>query len=231
MDDPTGRQHLLSIPYSASGGGPHTGVSQLRWLSPGRLIFLGESVIRSSPCLGCEMDTVRSGLGVVIMDVDQSPISPVQVPSTDYASGVSPGTTEDEIYYTLGGDTRVYRRILSSGEVAVAHDFGAGGIARDVHVVGSRLAAVVGGRVAFGIDPVHGPTQWDSGGTLRVVNIQNGTEQTLTGPGLFRRPQLSPSGTAIVAEVYPLIVTVDTVTQDTVVVVGRDSDLYLYQQP
>jgi hypothetical protein len=85
--------------------------------------------------------------------------------------------------------------------------------------------------VAFGTDPVHGPPQWDSGGTVRVVNLGDGTDQTLTGPGVFRRPQLSPSGTAIVAEVYPLLVTIDPVTGSQDTTVGRDSDLYLYQQP
>jgi hypothetical protein len=84
---------------------------------------------------------------------------PAAVPGTDLASGVSPGASADEVFYTIGGDTRVFHRVLSSGEVSVAHDFGAAGIARDVHVVGRRLVAVVGGHVAFGVDPVLGPTQ------------------------------------------------------------------------
>ncbi|MBA3553545.1 MAG: hypothetical protein H0W29_02120, partial [Gemmatimonadales bacterium] len=43
--------------------------------------------------------------------------------------------------YTLAGDSRVYRHTLSSDLVQVTHDFGAAGIARDVHLVGNRLAA------------------------------------------------------------------------------------------
>src|SRR5437879_277497 len=66
------------------------------------------------------------------------------IPGTRFASSVAAGESADIIYYTLGGDSRVYRRVLSSGSVSVAHDFG-GGIARDVQVVGSRLIAVVGG--------------------------------------------------------------------------------------
>jgi hypothetical protein len=140
---------------------------------------------------------------------------------------VSAGSGEDELYYTLGGDARIYRQELSSGAVSVVHDFGSAGIARDVHVVGNRLAAVVGGRVAFAIDSAIGPTQWDSGGELHVVSLQDGTDMTVPGPGLFRRPQLSPSGAQIVAEVYPLII--DPVTRDTTV--GRAGDLYLFGQP
>ena len=105
---------------------------------------------------------------------------------------MSAGGNADEIYYTLSGDSRVFRQTLSTGAVTVVHDFGAAGIARDVHVVGNRMAAVVGGRVAYGIHPSFGPTQWDSGGVLHVVDLPSGTDATLDGPGLFRRPQVSP---------------------------------------
>jgi hypothetical protein len=69
--------------------------------------------------------------------------------------------------------------------------------------------------------------QWDSGGALHVVNLQDGSDVNLDGPGLFRRPRLSPSADAIVAEVYPLII--NPVTNDTTV--SRDGDLYLFGQP
>jgi hypothetical protein len=173
------------------------------------------------------MDTIRTGQDAVWLAVDGTPASPQVIAGTEDASGVSPGSNEDEVYYTLGGQSRVFRQSLTSGAALVVHDFGAAGIARDVHVVGSRMTAVVGGRVAFGVDPSIGPTQWDSGGTLHLVNLQDGSDVTLDGPGLFRRPQISPSGNAIVAEVYPLII--DPVTNDTTV--SRDGDLYLFGQP
>jgi hypothetical protein len=225
--DPTTRRSLLSIPYTIPGGRLHEGISQLRWLGANRLLYLGQAVVVQHPCPLCDLDTLRTGQDAVWLTVDGVGTSPQVIAGTNYASGVSPGSSGDEVYYTLGGDTRVYRQTLSSGAVSTTHDFGPAGFARDVHVVGNRMTVVVGGRVAFGVDSAIGPTQWDSGGTLHVVNLQDGSDVTLDGPGLFRRPQLSPSGDAIVAEVYPLII--NPVTNDTTV--SRSGDLYLFGQP
>jgi hypothetical protein len=222
---PSVYQVLFSLPTASASGRPTGGISQLRWLSQNRLLYLAELVVTRRPCQGCELDTVHSGLEANWLALDQPGGSPQLVPGTDFASGVSPGASEDEVYYTLAGDARAYRRKLSTGEVVVAHDFGAAGIARDVHVVGSRMAAVVGGRVAFTTDPSLGPVQWDSGGTLHVVDLQNGSDVIPSGPGLFRRPQLSPDGSQVVTEIYPLIITPNGVGTDTTV--ARDGDLYL----
>jgi hypothetical protein len=229
VQDPIARRELLRIPYAIPGGREHSGLSQLRWLSPQRLLWLGESVSIVRPCPLCERETLRSGLEAVLLNSEGLAL-PQAIAGTDPASGVSPGAGEDEIFYTLGGDTRVFRRSLSSGTTSVAYDFGAAGIVRDVHVIGSQLVAVVGGRVSFGLDPTLGPTQWDSGGTLHLVNLQDGSDMTISGPGLLRRPQLSPTGTGIVAEVYPLIVSDDpSLPPDTTV--SRMGDLYLFGQP
>jgi hypothetical protein len=228
MADPATRRVLRTVPYALSPNGRiHAGVSQLRWSGPNRLLYLAEQVTYRTPCQGCELDTLRSGLDATWLSVNEPGAVPVRVPGTDFASGVSPGSTEDELYYTLSGDTHVYRHNLSTGAVSVIYDFAGAGIVRDVHVVGERLVAVVGGRVAYGIDPTIGPTQWDSGGMLHVVDLQNGIDMTVEGPGLVRRPQLSPSGSRIVVEVYPLII--DPVTIDTFV--SRAGDLYLFSQP
>jgi hypothetical protein len=222
---PSVYQLLFSLPTTSASGRLAGGISQLRWLSQNRLVYLAELVATQRPCTGCELDTVRSGLEANWLALDQLGGSPQLVPGTDFASGVSPGASEDEVYYTLAGDPRVYRRKLSTGEVVVAHDFGAAGIARDVHVVGTHLAAVVGGRVTFTTDPSLGPVQWDSGGTLHVVDLQNGVDVVPSGPGVFRRPQLSPDGNQVVAEIYPLIITPNGVGADTTV--ARAGDLYL----
>ena len=229
VSSPTEYRTLLSLPYSSTTGRLINAISQIHWQDEQRLLYLAEVLSTRLPCSGCPIDTVRSGLEAHLASVDVPGTFEV-VPGTDFASGVSPGSTGDEVYYTLGGDSRVYRRVLSSGDVAVAYDFGAAGIARDVYVIGSTLAAVVGGRVTFSTDSVLGPVQWDSGGTLHVVDLQSGSDIPVDGPGLFRRPQLSPDATQVVAEVYPLIITpLPEGTTDTTV--GRNGDLYLVGRP
>jgi hypothetical protein len=220
VSDPATRQSLQSVPYTIPGGRLHQGVSQIRWLGPNRLVFLGEAVTVRKPCQFCPLDTLRSGLDAVWLNVDGTPVTLHAIGGTDYASGVSPGASEDEVYYTLNGDARVYRKQLSTGDVTVAHDFGPAGFARDVDVVGTRMAVVVGGRVAFTVDSSLGPTQWDSGGVTHVVNLQDGADMILAAPGLSRRPQLSPSGSAVVVEVYSLDTTGSAV-----------GDLYSFGQP
>ena len=229
--DPYARVSLRALPYTIPGEPTHFNASQLRWLGQNRLLYLGERVDYRHVCPGCTpWDTLTMGLAVTMLDVSQPGVLPSRVPGTDLASGVSAGTHEDEVYYTIAGDARVFRQTLSSGAVSVAHDFGAAGIARDVHVVGSRLAAVVGGRVSFGIDPLLGTMQFDSGGILHVVDLQAGTDLVLDDQGLFRRPQISPAGSAIVAERYPLLIFAGPVGGlDTIV--SRDGDLYLFGAP
>jgi hypothetical protein len=227
--DPTNRTVLQGLPYTIPGGPLHSGASRLRWLSPTRLLYLGERVDIVRHCDRCfTWDTITTGLNAVSLDVGQPGVAPQVVPGTENASGLSVGADEDEIYFTLNGDARVYRQTLSTSVASVAHDFGAAGIARDVHVVGNRMAAVVGGRVTYGIDPRFGPTQWDSGGVLHVVDLATATDLPVAGPGLFRRPQLSPLGTGLVVEVYP--VTTDE-ADPPVTTVSRSGDLYLYGLP
>jgi hypothetical protein len=227
LSDPASSITLRSLPYTVPGGPLHTVASQLRWLTPTRLLYLGERADFAPHCDRCsEWDTTITGLNVVALDVNQPGSTPQLIPGTDNASGLSLGANEDEIYFTLSGDARVYRQTLSTGAVSVAHDFGAAGMARDVHVAGGRMAAVVGGRVAYGIDPRFGPTQWDSGGVLHIVDLPSGTDRILDGPGLFRRPQVSPSGSAVVVERYPLEIGFGD-PPDTLV--SRRGDLYLYE--
>jgi len=227
VSDPTNRVTLRPVPYTIPGGPLHSGVSRLRWLSATRLLYLGERVDYMHPCDTCVVwDTVTTGVTVASLDVTQTGGTPQVIPGTDNASGLSLGANEDEIYFTLNGDARVYRQTLSTGTVGVAYDFGAAGTARDVHVMGTRMAAVVGGRVTYGIDPRFGPTQWDSGGVLHVVDLEAGSDVTLDGPGLFRRPQISPAGSGVVVEVYPLLVGGGGDTT-----VSTSGDLYLYGQP
>jgi hypothetical protein len=226
--DPRGATIVQRIPYTIPGEPSHTHVSTLRWLGPGTLVFIGGNVAILADCFQCPLDTVVANLKIVTLDAAGG--AAAAVPGTDFASGLSPGSTEDEIYYTLGGDSRVFRRMISTGGVEVAHDFGAAGIARDVHVLGGRLIAVVGGRVAFVVNPVLGPTQRDSGGVVHVVDLATNADQPLDQPRvLFRHPALSPDGGHLVAEGHSLLISNTGGIADTTV--SRDSDLYLLDVP
>src|SRR6266545_1257792 len=204
--DAANAHKVQALPYTIPGEAQHSGAAALAWIDTDRLVYVGQAVTYRSACGACPLDTLATGIKVALLDVSQPGGLPAAVPGTDLASGVSPGASADEVFYTIGGDTRVFHRVLSSGEVSVAHDFGSAGIARDVRVVGRRLVAVVGGHVTFGIDPMLGPTQWDSGGVVHVVDLDSGTDQWLDTPLFFRRPALSPTGDRIVAEGYPLII-------------------------
>jgi hypothetical protein len=116
------------------------------------------------------------------------------------------------------------------------HDFGAAGVARDVHVGGGRLTAIVGGRVHVLPDADLGQIQWDSGGFIHVVDLASDADVTLADePHVFRRPVLAPTGDRVVAEGYPLNISriFDPSTGTTIVdtTVGRSSDLYLFAAP
>jgi hypothetical protein len=231
-DDPTTARQLLSIPYPAPSGRSHDRVSHIGWLSANELVYLGESVAYPRPCPLCPRDTLISGLEIVRLNFSSATPLLQVVGGTDYASSVVVAGP-DQIYYTLGGDTRVYRRTLSSGAVDIVHDFGTLGIARDVTVLGDQLIAVVGGQVDFVADPAFGPVQYDRGGPLVSVDLISGAESILPtdAPLWFRRPSLSAVGatTRLVAEGYPLTITIVAGVPDTTI--ARIPDLYLFEAP
>lgn len=229
--DPHGAAMVQHIPYTLPGEPTYNSVREIRWLGTGRLVFVGGIVANLADCAGCPASNVVADQRVVTIDAAPG-ASAAEVPGTDFASSVSAGAGEDEIYYTIGGDSRVFRRTLSTGDVAVVYDFGAAGIARDVHVVGTRMAVIVGGRVVFGNNPVLGPTQRDSGGVVHLVDLASSADQALDGPRtLFRHPALSPAGDHIVAEGYPLQIFTDPNTGIADTTVGTVSDLYLFGAP
>lgn len=231
MENPSTARVVRSIPYTAPSGRLHNWISYIGWLNPTELVYLGDLAAYPRPSGGGPPDTLISGLE--IMRLDFSGATPVLevVPGTDIASSVAVGGP-DQIYYTIGGDTRVYRRTLSSGAVDIAHDFAALGIARDVTVQGDRLIAVVGGRVAL-VDTVYGPVQFDAGGRLVSVDLTSGSETILPTDTqlLFRRPALTAVGatTRLVAEGYPLTITIVAGIPDTTI--ARIPDLYLFEAP
>jgi hypothetical protein len=206
---------LLRVPYPGPSGRSHEEVAQLQWLDDSSLVYVGQHVAYVPPCRGCPLDTLTSGLEIARLDLNTPSLRLTMLPGSDQASSVTV-VAPDTVYLTVNGDSRVFRLALSTGSLAVVHDFGARGIVRDVQVVRGRLVAVVGGDVRFTTDSAIGSFQHDGGGTLVLVDLGSGTETGLTPAGLlFRHPALAPSGTAVVAEL----------------VLGRTTDLWLLELP
>ena len=110
----------------------------------------------------------------------------------------------------------------------LVHDFGAAGVARDVHVAGGRLTAVVGGRVH--VLPGRRRSARSSGTAAASSTWwtwpPTPTWRSTTGRTCSAGPCWRPTGDRLVAEGYPLIVSgaLDTT-------VGRKGDLYLFSAP
>ena len=228
--DASNAQTVRGLPFTPTGGTAQDYAGYLRWLSEDRLVYVGQHFIVRRPCpeQGCPLDTLLNGTDVTILDLAGETVTGAAVPGTTLATGVAPVQEGTAILYTLSNDTRIYRRALASGDVAVVHDFGPAGVVRDVHAAGNRIAAIVGGRVEFTVDPRSGPTQWDSGGVLHVLDLEGDAETVLDTPGrLYRRPAVSPDGASVVAEGFPLVITGPVLTPDTTV--SKSGDLYLFR--
>jgi hypothetical protein len=229
--DPFSGAVALRFPYQRSSASV-AALGHLRWLGSDRLAFVAQSVWHRDLCPPCPQDTLVANVDIELLTLGPD-AAPVPVPGTESASGLAALVENGDLLYTLDGDTRVYRRNLTSGSVQVVHDFGAAGIARDLHLSGNRLAVVVGGRVGGVVAPVLGPMQWDSGGVIHLLDLVSGADLPLEATGrIFRRPALSPAGDRVVAEGYVVTVTrrADPVTGQEVVdtAVSGGSDLYLF---
>ena len=219
-------QRVRALPFTPEGGSAQDYAGHLRWLTGEALVYLGQRFVAQRPCPeSCPLDTLHVSTEITTLTVASGAAR--ALPGTELATGVTPFLEGTAILYTLPNDSRIYRRVLASGEVSVVHDFGPSGVARDVHAAGNRVTAIVGGRVAFSVDPRAGPVQWDSGGVVHLVELGETGSLALDTPGrLYRRPALSPDGARIVAEGYPLIITGPPEAPDTTV--SKNSDLYLF---
>jgi dipeptidyl aminopeptidase/acylaminoacyl peptidase len=190
------------LPYTAPDGRFHSSIRSPQWIGRDSVLYLAEQLFYEGSTF--YPDTFYTGLDATILDLSGASARVEVIPGTDYASGVALGDDGQTLYYTLGGDSRVYRRSLSTGEVTTLYDFGAGTIVRDPQVRGTRLVAVVGGSVLYHFEDAHGYVQRDEGGDLTFVNLSDGSRRLFTGDSvLFRHPVISPDGSHIVVEVQP----------------------------
>lgn len=203
MEDPVNSTRLTLVPYMAPTGTIHSSIRSPAWTGPNTVVYLAEQLFYQGSTF--YPDTFFTGLDIVRLDVSASPLVFEVIPGTHYASSVAVTKEPDVIYYTLGGDSRVYRRDLSSGAITAVHDFGTGNIVRDVAISGTRLVAVVGRSVFYQFEAPHeGYVQRDEGGDLHFVDLATATEDSFsTDSVLFRHPVFSPDGRRIVVEVSP----------------------------
>ena len=210
LSDPARFATARTFPFQADGAF-YTTAEDLSWLGDTRLLVLGmtdTSILCADPPVCSFSVLVRSGRDILLADLVAGGAVLTPLPGTAWATSVARGGSDAEFYYTVAASSVVRRAALTGGASSVAHDFGAGGIARDVTVAGSRMAAVVGGFVTVYDDGAGNPIQQDVAGHLVLVDLGSGAEQELTAPlTLFRHPALAPDGSSVVAEAYPLHVT------------------------
>jgi Tol biopolymer transport system component len=137
----------------------------------------------------------------VVLDPAEGADGVAPIPGTQWASSVAVGGNKDTLYYTIGGDSMVYRRVRSTGVIDTVYDFGALGIARDVQVRNGRMTAVVGGNVTWIPHASLGMAQYDSGGPVYVVDLPAGLPALVTQSyDRYRFPALSRDGAVVVAQ-------------------------------
>jgi hypothetical protein len=200
VDSPLAFRYLIFFPYEAEGGGyTHFSASYVRWLTPGSFVYRAYTPHYPQPCKTCRPDAATP-IELVVVDILPDTIRSRPVPGTIYATSVD-ASGDDVLYYTVLGDGRIYRHVLSTGLTDVIHDFGPGEIARDVQVRSGRLLAVVGGDVSIEFLVGLGFVQNDDGGRLRLLDLGSMAEVPVDDGGrLFRHAALSPDGTTVLAE-------------------------------
>jgi hypothetical protein len=172
----------MSIPRLAPSGRLYYLTTHIGWLGSSRLVFVGS--------VGSDVlypSTTVVGLEVAVLDFSVSPIQLTVVPGTDGATSVWPASDGSSIYYTIAGDTRVYRQILATGEIAISHDFAGTGSPSDVSIRDRYLTAVVSGGVGVGRRLVR-------------VDLLTGNSDVLQPAiGTIEQGSLAPDGRQVVA--------------------------------
>jgi WD40 repeat protein len=199
LDSPLVRRNrIIPYPYKPGGGYTHDGVGEIRWLSPTRLAY--QATLPAYPlCKTCRPDAATP-VQIILADIGGDTAVTQAVGNAIYTTSLT-SVGEDTLYFTLLGDGRIFRRVLSTGEETLVHDFGIGVIARDVQVHASRVVAIVGGLVDVEFLPGQGYVQNDDGGVIHILDLDTGVETVMgTGGRLFRRDAISPDGRELLAE-------------------------------
>jgi len=224
-----GARKVRSLPFISESGKQQVIGWSFRWLDPENVVYLG--VLEFFQGSTFFPDTFFTGQEVMLLHlIDAETSNFTVVPGTTWASSVAVADDSASIYYTIGGDSMVYHRQLTSGVVDTVHNFGWNRVVRDVSVRGNTLAAIVGDSVIFSFEAAHdGWVQRDEGGSLSIVDLTTGVEQNFNdAPNtLFRHPEISPDGTLIVVERQPFALPVRQALSDYNATNHR-ADLWLF---
>jgi hypothetical protein len=170
---------VLRLPYTAPDSTLQFSASHLQWAGATTLVFIADSVIYLTA--GTFADTIITPIEVMRLDLAGASAALTVIPGTSHATSLVTDSV-GAIYYTLPGDTRVYRLGAGGGAPAPYYDFGNAGVPSEVQVRGATLVAVIGGR-------------------LVGAHLGDSAVVAIPGPGsvtLFD-PALAPSGARVVA--------------------------------
>ncbi len=169
---------LLALPYTAPDSTLQTGLRDLQWLHAGTLVFRGGTVAYSYPPY--PWDTTFVPIEIMRLNVGGDSTYPTVVPGTANATSLAVDS-EAVMYYTLAGDSRVYRLPEGAASATVWYDFGAAGAPTRISVAGNILVALV-----------------DT--TVYRVDVGTGSPVAVPLPNPLRVQDLalSPSGTRLV---------------------------------
>lgn len=177
LDAPFDGPVLRSIPFVGPDGAFYVSLSQPRWVGESGLVFIAQVEEIVAPCPGCDPEVIRVDAGIVHLAADGSgTVSPLA--GTEAATSVAVDGTG--ILLTRTGDTRIYRRSLSTGEETVAHD---------VVIAEPSSLAAAGDWIVARIP-----------GALYVANLSTGASVQVS-PGDFVQPAINAQGTFLVGEI------------------------------
>jgi hypothetical protein len=188
-----GNVSILPIPFFANGKSQGA-ITHPAWLDRERIIFVARGVVFNSD------DSVSSGQEIFEFSIADGLTGLTPVPGTTWASSLDLDPSGDTLYYTLGGDSLVYQRVLSTGAIDTIANFGSLGIVRDARVRAGKLVAIVGGAVGWGSHPSLGMAQSDAGGPIYAMALPAGTPTLVTfSTDQYQHLAVSPDGEYVVA--------------------------------
>lgn len=189
---------LFTLPYRVDTAF-HTAVITPRWLDSARMIFIAGLLLVGEPPI--PTDTVYGGRQVALLNRETGVSVITGIPGTTNASSVAVNPEDSIFYFTVMGDSRVYRSDLAGSNIQIHYDFGFTSVARDVAVRGDSLLVVVGTRAVMIDYPEVGAVQYDLGDRLRLIHPASGLDIVVGDSGLcYRRPAFAHTGQTLLAE-------------------------------